>query len=83
MKPGYKHLIQRQNRIPLCGKQRRCPPLKKQESADRQKKQMFIVFLDTEGVILCHGVPVGKTINSEYSEYSECVKYKGEYFEKF
>ena len=30
------------------------------------KKQMFIVFYDTEGVILCHGVPVGRTINSEY-----------------
>ena len=31
-----------------------------------QKKQMFIVFYDMEGVILCFGVPVGKTINSEY-----------------
>ena len=30
------------------------------------KKQMFIVFYDTEGVILFHGVPVGRTINSEY-----------------
>ena len=27
---------------------------------------MVIVFYDTEGVILCHGVPVGKAINSEY-----------------
>ena len=27
---------------------------------------MFIVFYDTESVILCHGVPVGKNINCEY-----------------
>ena len=31
-----------------------------------QKKQMFIVFYDMEGVILSNGVSVGKTINSEY-----------------
>ena len=40
---------------------------------------MFIVSYDTEGVILCHGVPVGKTINSEYYQMLNIIL-RGSFF---
>ena len=63
--PGYQHLIPRQNGVPLGGKHPHPSP-QKARICRSQKKQMFIVFYNRKGVILCHGVPVGKTIHSEY-----------------
>ena len=40
---------------------------------------MFIVSYDTEGVILCHGVPVDKTINSEYYQMLNIIL-RGSFF---
>ena len=34
---------------------------------------MIIVFNDREGVILCHGIPVRKTVNSEYNQKANII----------
>ena len=42
------------------------PPPKKAKVTKSMGKNMFIVFLDRKGVILCHSVPHGETVNSAY-----------------
>ena len=48
-----------------------------------QKKQIFIVFYDTAGVILCHGVLAGMTLNSEYYQKVNKGKYHSKSFFEF
>lgn len=42
------------------------PSPQKAKVCRSQKKQMFIVFYDVDGVVLCHAVPIGQTVNSAY-----------------
>ena len=42
------------------------PPPKKAKVTKSMGKNMFIVFLDRKGVILCHSLPHGETVNSAY-----------------
>ena len=42
------------------------PPPKKAKVTKSMGKNMFIVFLDRKGLILCHSVPHGETVNSAY-----------------
>ena len=42
------------------------PPPKKAKVTKSMGKNMFIMFLDRKGVILCHSVPYGETVNSAY-----------------
>lgn len=42
------------------------PPPKKARLSKSMGKNMFIVFLDQQGVILVHAVPTGQTVNAAY-----------------
>ncbi len=42
------------------------PSPTKFKMARSTKKRMFIVFYDRRGVVLCHTVPEGQTVNSQY-----------------
>lgn len=42
------------------------PSPTKFKMARSTKKRMFIVFYDKRGVVLCHTVPEGQTVNSQY-----------------
>lgn len=42
------------------------PPPKKARTCRTVGKHMFIVFFDMEGVVLCHAVPKGQTVNAKY-----------------
>jgi histone-lysine N-methyltransferase SETMAR len=42
------------------------PPPKKAKVTKSMGKHMFIVFIDRKGVLLCHAVPLGQTVNSAY-----------------
>lgn len=49
------------------------PSPTKFKMARSTKKRMFIVFYDRRGVVLCHTVPEGQTVNSQY--YSKVRNY--------
>lgn len=42
------------------------PSLQKARRTRSQKKMMFIIFYDADGVILCHAVPIGRTVSADY-----------------
>ncbi|XP_060576133.1 histone-lysine N-methyltransferase SETMAR-like [Ruditapes philippinarum] len=48
------------------------PPPKKAKVTKSMGKHMFIVFIDRKGVLLCHAVPLGQTVNSAY--YSKVIR---------
>lgn len=48
------------------------PPPKKARISKSVGKHMFIVFFDIEGVILCHAVPKGQSVNANY--YSKVLR---------
>ena len=42
------------------------PPPKKAKVSRSTGKHMFIIFFDSQGVVLSHAVPVGKTVTASY-----------------
>ena len=49
------------------------PPPKKAKKTRSIGKEMYIMFMDRQGMLLTHAVPRGETVNSEY--YSKCKHY--------
>lgn len=48
------------------------PSYKKSRVIRTSKKHMSVVFFDIDGVVLCHAVPEGQSINAAY--YSKVIK---------
>ena len=74
---GYIYMIQKQSPSPLFGRPGSPPPEKARVSKSAGK-QMYIMFCDRRGMILCHAVPTKCTVNADY--YSKVFLLSRNYF---